>query len=99
MTTTATQGAQCASLIIAVNQKSLTAHRGLYKGDDMNEDRKDYIRRLIVGVREQIAKDPETIEINEQVTEYGDLTPAKWVDADLLCSVIEKEVLDSNLGG
>ena len=52
----------------------------------MKDERIDYIERLIIGVRKQIKKD------------YGwsgkEITiPAKWVDADILCDVIETEVL------
>jgi len=53
--------------------------------------RKDYIRRLIAGVRKQMAKDPRTIEA---VKEFGEeVTIGAWLDASILCCVIEKDIL------
>jgi hypothetical protein len=46
---------------------------------------KEYITRLIEGVREQAEKD--YLEINGE-----QCVPAKWLDALLLCDVIEKEL-------
>lgn len=49
-------------------------------------DRVDYLKRLIVGIREEIEKHSTEI--------HGDkCTPSEWVDAWLLCSVVEKEIL------
>lgn len=53
--------------------------------------RKDFIIRLIAGVRKQIEKDPREIKIREELGEDG--ISARWVDAASLCSVIEKDVL------
>ena len=58
---------------------------------EVDEVRLDYLKRLIKGVRKQTDKDPETIEAKE---ELGDeVTIARWVDANLLCMVIEKDIL------
>ena len=58
---------------------------------ELPEDRADYLTRLIVGVREQIAEDPETIKAKE---DYGDeVLIGKWIDAELLCSVVEIDIL------
>jgi hypothetical protein len=56
--------------------------------------RKEYIKRLIEGVRHQIEEDPLTIEGVDLMGE-GTL-PARWTDAELLCSVIEIDVLNIN---
>ena len=53
--------------------------------------RKDFIIRLIAGVRKQIEKDPREIKIREELGE--DCISAKWIDASTLCRVIEKDVL------
>ena len=53
--------------------------------------RKDYIRRLIAGLRSQIAKDPATIEAIKAAREGA--IPWKWVDAAILCDVVEKDIL------
>lgn len=52
----------------------------------MNNETKDYLTRLIAGTREMAEK------------EYGEYDgeptiPAKWMDAVLLCDVVEKELL------
>lgn len=58
---------------------------------ELSPKRKDYLKRLIAGVRRQVDKDPTTIEVR---AEYGDeCTPARWIDAELLCSVIESDIL------
>lgn len=59
--------------------------------EPLSDKRKDYLRRLIAGVRRQIDQDPETIKARE---ECGDeLIIGTWVDASLLCLVVEKDVL------
>lgn len=55
--------------------------------------RKDYIRRLIAAVRKQMELDHDVIKAVEEHGE-GVLT-SRWVDAELLCMVIEEEVLGS----
>jgi len=52
----------------------------------MKEETTDYIKRLIEGVREQAKKDFTAIEGDKCI-------PPKWLDAVLLCDVIEKELL------
>lgn len=59
--------------------------------------RKEYLRKLIAGVREQMAKDPEMIQAR---LEYGEeILTSRWWDAEILCLVIEQEVLDNDLIG
>lgn len=57
----------------------------------MKADRKDYIRRLIAGIREEIEKDPDTMRARENHGEKAIIR--RWFDVELLCYVIEKEVL------
>ena len=58
----------------------------------ITDDKKDYIRRLIAGVRKQIEKDPDIIKAS---ADYGDdVTIARWMDASILCLVIEEYLLD-----
>lgn len=53
--------------------------------------RKDYMMRLIAGVRESIDKDPDIIKARE---EHGsEVINGVWLDAELLCRVVEEEVL------
>ncbi len=52
----------------------------------MNKETKEYLTRLISGVREQI--DKNTVEWKGEKC-----IPAPWLDAALLCDVIEKEML------
>ena len=52
----------------------------------MNKETKEYLTRLISGVREQVDKD--TVEV-----EGEKCIPATWLDAAILCDVIEKEIL------
>lgn len=54
--------------------------------------RKEYLSRLIEGVRKQITEDPDTIQAQQECG-YDDITIARWIDATLLCAVIEEEVL------
>jgi len=59
--------------------------------EPLTEERKDYLRRLVSGVRRQIDQDPETIKARE---ECGDgCLIGTWIDASLLCLVVEKDVL------
>lgn len=58
----------------------------------MKADREDYIRRLIAGIRKEIEEDPDTIRAK---AESGEVTIWRWVDVELLCLVIEKEILDT----
>ena len=52
----------------------------------MKPERIDYLERLVEGVRGQVKKSYCWYD--------GEITiPAKWLDADILCDVIEKEVL------
>ena len=53
--------------------------------------RKDYIRRLIAGVRWAIEKAPENIEAGK-IAGKGAIT-GNWLDAALLCDVVEKEIV------
>ena len=56
-----------------------------------NKDKLDYMRRLIDAIMKQIAEDPETIQA---VKDYGDeVLISKWVDVELLCMTVEREVL------
>jgi hypothetical protein len=50
-------------------------------------NKKDYICRLIAGVRQQIEKDPDTIKAYNDCGDY--VTIARWIDASILCDVIE----------
>lgn len=53
--------------------------------------RKDYMRRLIRGVRAMIEYDPDTINAKK---ELGDgVTISRWIDAKILCNIIEDDVL------
>lgn len=54
----------------------------------ISEERADYVRRLIKGVREEINKD---IDANSKAMPdvCENCISANWVDASLLCSVIE----------
>jgi hypothetical protein len=51
------------------------------------DDNKDYILRLIEGVRKQIEKDPDTIKACNELGD--DVAIARWFDASILCDVIE----------
>ena len=57
--------------------------------------RKEYLARLIKGVREQRATDPDTIQAQKDCGGYEDVTIARWIDASILCDVIEEEVLSN----
>ena len=58
----------------------------------MKAIRKDYLKRLIEGVRYVMENDPEMIQAKAV---FGDeATPSKWLDATLLCKVIEDEILN-----
>lgn len=57
----------------------------------LTDERKDYLRRLIAGVRRMIDKDPETINAREEFGE--ECITGKWIDASLLCLVVEKDIL------
>ena len=60
--------------------------------DDLLTDAcKDYLRRLIIGVRKEMVKDPETIEAKAALGD--EIMVHRWVDAELLCMTIEKDVL------
>lgn len=53
--------------------------------------RKEYLLRLIRGVRKQIENDPETVAAKK---ELGDeVTIGKWADATFLCDIVEQEVI------
>lgn len=58
---------------------------------DIPDNKIDYMRRLIEGVRKQIDQCPVTIEARDVAGE--ECLPAKWIDTELLCSTIEKEIL------
>ncbi len=62
----------------------------------MNEARKDYLRRLIDGVRDQMASDPETV--TAKLINGDETITSRWIDAELLCSVIECEILTTTKG-
>ena len=57
----------------------------------MSEIRKEYIRRLIAGVRKSMAEDPRTIAAVEECGEG--VVIGTWLNAYLLCIVVEKDVL------
>jgi len=57
----------------------------------MKDDRKDYMRRLIAEIREDMADDPDIKKYREQFGE--DVVTGKWVNISLLCDVVENEVL------
>jgi len=58
----------------------------------MNEADRDYLIRLIEGVREQVKK--------SYCWSGGEITiPAKWIDASILCDVVEREILNNRIGG
>lgn len=64
----------------------------------MKEVRKDYMKKLINGIRKQIENDPDTIEANERYKieyEEGVIIP-RWIDVTLLCDVIEKDILEND---
>jgi len=53
----------------------------------MDKETKEYLTRLIAGVRDRASKDFGEYE--------GEVTiPAKWLDAVLLCDVVEKELTE-----
>ena len=52
---------------------------------------KDYLRRLIKGVRHQAGIDPETVEAKNMFD--MELITARWIDAELLCLTIEQDIL------
>lgn len=58
----------------------------------MDESRKNYIRRLVSEIREQIAEDPRTIEAKESFGE--EIIVGYWLNIALLCDVIEEETRD-----
>lgn len=60
----------------------------------MKADCKDYIRRLISGIREEMEKDPDMIRARANHREKAIIR--RWFDVELLCYVIEKEVLGDN---
>ncbi len=55
-----------------------------------------YLKRLITGTRERI-----NTSMNEHHTEmreeYPECVSAGWVDASLLCSVVEHDVIDNQI--
>lgn len=53
--------------------------------------RKDYLRRLVSGVRKAIREAPENIAASK-IYGKGALT-GQWLDAALLCDVVEKEIV------
>lgn len=60
----------------------------------MQNNEKDYMRRLISGVRQQIKKDPDTIKACNDCGD--DVTIARWIDASILCDVIEDYLLNDD---
>ena len=56
--------------------------------------RKEYLTRLIAQVRKQIAKDPDTIAAAKEVGEV--VIIGRWLDATLLCNIIEDEILNND---
>jgi len=59
--------------------------------NELTPQRRDFIKRLIKGVRNQCYQDPAITEAKEEYDE--DIVPLKWVDAVILCRVIEEDVL------
>ncbi|MBU6232309.1 hypothetical protein KGP36_06780 [Patescibacteria group bacterium] len=53
--------------------------------------RKEYISRLIAGVRRERDSDPDTMRAKEECGE--EVRISRWIDASILCLVIEEEVL------
>jgi hypothetical protein len=57
--------------------------------------RVEYLKKLISGVRRAIADDPDTITAK---AEYGDdITIGRWVDASILCDVVERDLLSNEI--
>ena len=66
----------------------------LRKGQSASKEiviRKDYLRRLVAGVRKAIREAPDNIEASKTCGK-GALT-GRWIDAALLCDVVEKEIV------
>lgn len=77
------------SAIIQAHDSLIAAHARYAGGGEAV--RKDYMRRLIKGVRDMIEDDPDTIKARK---ELGDeVTIGRWIDAKILCNVIEEDVL------
>jgi len=57
----------------------------------MDEEKKEYLRKLMDGVRKQALLDPDTVKAREEIGR--DLITNRWMDAMLLCDVVENEVL------
>ena len=53
----------------------------------MNEAERDYLTRLIAGVREQAEKEYGVFDGEPTI-------PPKWLDAVLLCDVVERDILN-----
>lgn len=65
------------------------------RGDE--DDRQEYVRKLIAGVRKQCRIDPETIEASEEIGRQA--IPARWIEAMILCDIVERELLRRPEGG
>jgi hypothetical protein len=59
----------------------------------MCPQRIDYIKRLIAGVRQEAEKDIAESGIRDRFEDEEIVCSGKFLDAMLLCDVIEKEVL------
>lgn len=56
----------------------------------MDDNTKDYIKRLILSIREQIDSDPVTVQAKK---DFGAcITVGKWMDVSILCSVVEEHL-------
>ena len=60
----------------------------------VSDKKKDYMRRLIKGIRIQESLDPDTIKARK---DFGDdVTTGRWTDVELLCITIEQEILNND---
>lgn len=57
----------------------------------MDKKRQQYIKRLIKSVRKTISEAPENIEAEKVAGEPA--LDGKWVDTELLCYVVEQELI------
>ena len=65
---------------------------------DIAEDKLDYMRRLIAEIREDMKKDPDVIKARKMCGD--EVLISKWINIELLCMTVEKEVLgEESLSG
>jgi len=56
----------------------------------MNEAEREHLTRLIAGVREQAEKEYEWSNAAQEP-----VIPPKWLDASILCDVVERDILNN----